>query len=122
MYNIHDLFHACEIGDIKRAEAFFEENNIDVDTPDNDDLTALQVAAANDQVIMIWLRKMNFPPRRGVVERVGEMAKTPTCRPHVAHTANLSPRNAYMLPTCRRHVDNPSDFYLWHSHKVYKLL
>ena len=50
MYNIHELFHACEIGDIKKAEAFIEANNVDVDTPDGDNLTALQVAAANDQV------------------------------------------------------------------------
>ena len=44
-----------------------------------------------------------FPPRRGVVESVGEMAKTPTCRPHVAYTANLSPNErlhvAYMSTT-----------------------
>ena len=50
MYDIHDLFHACETGDIKRAEAFLEANNVGVDTQDSDDLTALQVAAANDQV------------------------------------------------------------------------
>ena len=50
MYDIHELFHACEIGDIRRGEAFVEANNVDVDTQDSDDLTALQVAAANDQV------------------------------------------------------------------------
>ena len=50
MYDIHDLFHACEIGDIKRAETFLEANEVDVDTQDSDDLTALHVAAANDQV------------------------------------------------------------------------
>ena len=31
------------------------------------------------------------PQRCGVVERVGKMAKTPTCCPHVAYTTNLSP-------------------------------
>lgn len=51
MYDIHELFHACEIGDIKRAEAFLEANTVGVDTQDSDDLTALQVAAANDQVM-----------------------------------------------------------------------
>ena len=53
MYDIHDLFHACEIGDIKGAETFLEANNVDVDTQDSDDLTALHVAAANDQVTIV---------------------------------------------------------------------
>ena len=47
--------------------------------------------------------KWSSPPRRGVGESVGEMAKTPTCRPHVAYTASLSPKErlhvAYMSPT-----------------------
>jgi ankyrin repeat protein len=49
-FNIHELFHACEIGDRKKVETFLDTTKADVDTPDAEDLTALQVAAANDQV------------------------------------------------------------------------
>ena len=47
--NIHDLFRACEIGDRKSVERFLLAG-VQIDTPDEDNLTALQVAAANDQV------------------------------------------------------------------------
>ncbi len=50
-FNVHDLFHACEVGDRRKAEAFLESTGADVDSPDGQDLTALQVAAANDQVL-----------------------------------------------------------------------
>ena len=53
--------------------------------------------------LLFFLAINVVPPRRGVVESVGEMAKTPTCRPHVAYTANLSPNErlhvAYMSTT-----------------------
>ena len=64
MYDIHDLFHACEIGDIKRAEIFLKANNVDVDTQDSDDLTALHVAAANDQVTIKYCTRASLVTTR----------------------------------------------------------
>ena len=59
-FNIHDLFRACEIGDRKSVERFLL-SGVQIDTPDEDNLTALQVAAANDQV---------FPTEREFKEEI----------------------------------------------------
>ena len=59
MTSLHDLFHACEVGDKATVERMLTstlisqwEDNIRLspDDADEDGLTALQVAAANDQV------------------------------------------------------------------------
>ena len=59
MTSLHDLFHACEVGDRATVERMLSstlisqwEDNIRLSANDEDEegLTALQVAAANDQV------------------------------------------------------------------------
>ena len=53
--NIHDLFRACEVGDkatVERILGLPGRGALGADAQDEEDITALQVAAANDQVIM----------------------------------------------------------------------
>ena len=47
---INVLFHSCEKGDLKIVKSLIERDRIDVNASDEYGNTALQVAAANDQV------------------------------------------------------------------------
>ena len=56
---INVLFHSCEKGELKIVKSLIERDRIDVNVSDEYGNTALQVAAANDQVC-VHLAKDHF--------------------------------------------------------------
>ena len=59
-HTINTLFRACEIGDLKHIVDYFKKNPNSEIVTDGNHVTPLQVAAANNQVILKSFIQVTF--------------------------------------------------------------
>ncbi|XP_059091343.1 ankyrin repeat and SAM domain-containing protein 6-like [Tigriopus californicus] len=101
-FHVHELFRACEIGDPSLVQQIILNHQLSVDVRDNDDITGLQVAAANDQIDIVKLlikKKANLntsnssgwaPLHHGAFH-----GHTKMCHLLIRHGADVSARNKF---------------------------